>query len=572
MKEDTIERPPLTGRSRLVPEGLYDQPWSKVSDAYGKATLTPYYIEALTSEDEDDVGFGVYGLYSATTHQGSVYKASQMAVPFLVDLLTHETAAGWACFFLSRIAFGEQHFIKTPADYFQTKYYKDVAAHLQKIEDYFERSHDETALRLLCLLGALPEYINITSEDSFDNTLKPAGDTNAEAIYRASSLLVQGFIASNRNFSGKGYPSCAADIDQGNLITADHCDDVKRLMQESRFPLVRGCAAACLVYTGVVEQDILNVLTEIGLLDIKDIEWSWDEDFSHIAAKAWLFAADMETLLNPDSLSAIDFPHVMPNGYLVKNSSPQDYLAEAVDRAFPPKFLKKEELPSLLPAELSDIQRKILQRILEAAPEMIGSYPVEYRNIPVTIPGVKRLLEESDEVLCETTEGIPLWFHLEQAAIQNMPDTANAALARADVFAALPEIYPPNAKSRWQCTLNIWHPADKISKTREPVLQSILANALAGYEKQCKSFLDEWLEESKDFEGHDWASKLPAQRVGICLLSLARINRLEEKYYPLVRPFHPYPQFSKFPISLLKEVLGHTSAEHIERTSKEYGI
>ena len=82
---DEIDRPPLTGKNRYVPEGLYEQPWDHVGDAYGKATLTPCYIEALTSDDKGDVRFGTHWLYAATTHQGSVYKASGMAIPFLVD-------------------------------------------------------------------------------------------------------------------------------------------------------------------------------------------------------------------------------------------------------------------------------------------------------------------------------------------------------------------------------------------------------------------------------------------------------------------------------------------------------
>ncbi|MEI0602803.1 hypothetical protein R4K55_01160 [Brachyspira alvinipulli] len=80
-QSDKINRPPLTGKNRYVPNGLYDEKWGDVYDAYGKSDLTPYYIEALTSDDDNDVNFGVYGLYAATTHQGSVYKSSKMAVP-----------------------------------------------------------------------------------------------------------------------------------------------------------------------------------------------------------------------------------------------------------------------------------------------------------------------------------------------------------------------------------------------------------------------------------------------------------------------------------------------------------
>ena len=85
---DKTEWPLLTGKKCYVPNGLYDQSWDHVTDTYGKATLTPFYIEALTSDDQGDVQFGTYRLYSATTHQGSVYKSSQMAILCMPRRLT----------------------------------------------------------------------------------------------------------------------------------------------------------------------------------------------------------------------------------------------------------------------------------------------------------------------------------------------------------------------------------------------------------------------------------------------------------------------------------------------------
>ena len=139
-KSDGIERPPLTGKNRYVPNGLYEQPWDHVGDAYGKATLTPYYIEALTSDDEDDVSFGAYWLYAATTHQGSVYKASRMAIPFLVDIMhLNNDASELACHFLARIALGENHFIPTPAYFYKTKFFSKVQKYQNDILAYYER-------------------------------------------------------------------------------------------------------------------------------------------------------------------------------------------------------------------------------------------------------------------------------------------------------------------------------------------------------------------------------------------------------------------------------------------------
>ncbi|MDR1798468.1 MAG: hypothetical protein LBR19_01070 [Bifidobacteriaceae bacterium] len=138
--QDGVERPPLTGKKRYVPPGLYDQPWDKVKDAYGAATLTPHYIEALTSDDDGDVSFGVYRLYAATTHQGSVFKASKMAVPFLADIARNDyDGADVACHFLARIALGEAHWIHTPAGVYHSKYYGEVKKHLGDIQACYER-------------------------------------------------------------------------------------------------------------------------------------------------------------------------------------------------------------------------------------------------------------------------------------------------------------------------------------------------------------------------------------------------------------------------------------------------
>ncbi|MEU5696743.1 hypothetical protein [Actinosynnema sp. NPDC020468] len=82
LADDDLERPPLRGRT-APPTGLHDLDWAALEDAYDTADRTPCFIEALTSDDPGDRAFGSYGLYSATTHQGSVYTASRAAIPFL---------------------------------------------------------------------------------------------------------------------------------------------------------------------------------------------------------------------------------------------------------------------------------------------------------------------------------------------------------------------------------------------------------------------------------------------------------------------------------------------------------
>jgi hypothetical protein len=70
----------------------------------------------------------------------------------------------------------------------------------------------------------------------------------------------------------------------------------------------------------------------------------------------------------------------------------------------------------------------------------------------------------------------------------------------------------------------------------------------------------------------DWLPKTKAQKVGICLLALARTNQLSEKYEPLVRPFDSNASYLLFPLTLLKEVLERTSEAHQKKIKDQFGI
>ena len=305
-QSDEIERPPLTGKNRYVPNGLYDEKWGNVYDAYGKADLTPYYIEALTSDDDNDVNFGVYGLYAATTHQGSVYKSSKMAVPYLADLLKfNNNASELACIFLARIALGEKHFINTPF-FYKTKYYGTVKKYKNEILDYYNKSNSLEAMRLLCFIpNSLDEILNF----SYDECLKlENGNKNNAYIRQASTLLVQGFIAVQHNYkiSNKNYYKEYPNINDINNIKKlkvnKHIEEVYNIMNSSESLLVRGSAAICLAYTGIFNKYISNLLLYIAENNCAGVDWVWDDNFSNIAKYAWAYSADIETLLNTEGI------------------------------------------------------------------------------------------------------------------------------------------------------------------------------------------------------------------------------------------------------------------------------
>jgi hypothetical protein len=62
--------------------------WSKLSHAYGKASDTPSELRKLLSHDADDRTDAIHDfLLSSLWHQGSMYSATPVAIPFVIELL-----------------------------------------------------------------------------------------------------------------------------------------------------------------------------------------------------------------------------------------------------------------------------------------------------------------------------------------------------------------------------------------------------------------------------------------------------------------------------------------------------
>src|SRR5262245_17928238 len=89
-----ISPPPLSPADRQIADrvlsGIDDIDWSGLQHAYGAATTTPSYIRALLSTEVAAREAGIDHLWSAVTHQGTVYSATVAATPFLVRVLAAE--------------------------------------------------------------------------------------------------------------------------------------------------------------------------------------------------------------------------------------------------------------------------------------------------------------------------------------------------------------------------------------------------------------------------------------------------------------------------------------------------
>ncbi|MFD5824156.1 hypothetical protein [Lentzea sp. NPDC060358] len=509
---DGLERPPLRGTT-APPAGLHDVDWASLEDAYGTADRTPLFIEALTSDDDADRAFGVYGLYSATTHQGSVFTASEAAIPFLVDLVRRDN--GWALMFLARIAFGETHFVTRPDHVAQVvrECTAAVAEHAAEIEAMWDRTGDEEALRLLVLLGREPRGLPALTPDA-----------------TAGLCLARGFLAARANGVVPG-GTRRADT------RVDHVAAARDLMTRSPSLHVRGAAAACLVHSGFADDDSRALLRHLaqGEYPVQD---AWTADLADLAAAAWLFGTDDDTLL-VESEDALPTLH--------------SRLLERMARQFRPSG---ETYRPLLPEEVTPAQRTTLETALRAAPEAITGVDATYLgvDVPATVAAAHRLLGTATGELTRRTSRGPLWFVLEDGLLgRDDRESALAALAEADPWAALGEVFAIRRPGDTNETISLTV-RSRSDDTAASALCSVFADALAGHREQAEAFLDEWLPRVSELDGHELAFRVPAQRIGTALVALARSGGLPGRFHPMVKPYHRFPEYSAVPLPLLREL------------------
>lgn len=84
-------------------------PWAILRHAFGAATDVPRLIRALAAADREARQTALKELFACLLHQGSVYEATALAVPFLFELLASPTTPerNWLAFLLASIADGK---------------------------------------------------------------------------------------------------------------------------------------------------------------------------------------------------------------------------------------------------------------------------------------------------------------------------------------------------------------------------------------------------------------------------------------------------------------------------------
>ncbi|SES29749.1 hypothetical protein [Lentzea albida] len=514
--EDGEERPPLRGTT-TPPAGLRDVDWASLEDAYDTAEDTPLFIEALTSDDDGDQIFGAYGLHSATTHQGSVYSASGAAIPFLADLVRRDNTM--ALMFLARIAVGETHFVARPDDVAKatSEYAGAVAEFAADVEEMWTRTGDDEALRLLVLLGREPKGLPALTQDA-----------------TAGLCLAHGFLAARDNGVAPGLP-------RRTDTRVDHVAAARDLMTGSPSLHVRCAAAVCLVHSGFGDDDSLALLHHLaqGEYPVHDV---WTGDLADLAASAWTFGTDDDGLLTAPG-----------------NSRPNLHsrLLERMARQF--RASGRTYRP-LAPEELTAAQRATLETALRSSPSAITGADVDYLwiDVPGTVEAAHRLLGTATGELTRRTSRGLLWFVLEDDLLaRDDRESALAALAEVDAWAALGEVFtalkPGGTEESISLTTRHF-----LGDGRETALTfalcSVFADALAGHRAQAEAFLDGWLPTVSEVDGYDLAFRVPGERIGTALAALARSGGLPERFHPMVKPYHRFPEYSTVPLPLLREL------------------
>src|SRR5438270_5333646 len=85
-----LYRSPYSAPPMLALAGLDEVDWLAVSDAYGPAADIPALFRALVSGNPDHREFACLLLHQTIWHQGNIYSATAVAIPFLYNLLEAE--------------------------------------------------------------------------------------------------------------------------------------------------------------------------------------------------------------------------------------------------------------------------------------------------------------------------------------------------------------------------------------------------------------------------------------------------------------------------------------------------
>ena len=125
-------------------EGLDQIDWHTLSHAYGEADDVPIWIRELGTLDENSESDALGQLFMSLSHQGTVYSASAIATPFLLELLTIDAVICKASILLLLASFAHGNaYHRQHLSFYSEERKQDVAFQQELTEQimWVERTH-----------------------------------------------------------------------------------------------------------------------------------------------------------------------------------------------------------------------------------------------------------------------------------------------------------------------------------------------------------------------------------------------------------------------------------------------
>ena len=166
--------------------------WSAAGHAYGDASDVPALLRAALSQVQEDREMATVALFGELCHQGSVYEASALAVPFLFRMLEYPNTpdrATIACL-LASLAYGSPGTYEEPRYKWVDATRQAVGKRLELLYPFLE--HDEPEVRLF-MVEALTQFPHRRKE--YSSLLRTILETEPDESVRKGiydALAVQG--------------------------------------------------------------------------------------------------------------------------------------------------------------------------------------------------------------------------------------------------------------------------------------------------------------------------------------------------------------------------------------------
>jgi HEAT repeat protein len=143
-------------------EGLDAIDWAALTHAYGSAADVPGLLRALASKNKEQRENAIYELYGNIWHQGTVYAATAVAVPFLYELLASPEVEdrGGIALLLASIAAGHGYLEVHAVDEWGGPTWKKIMAEQGKsLDAEIQREAAETLAVRRAISARLPELL-----------------------------------------------------------------------------------------------------------------------------------------------------------------------------------------------------------------------------------------------------------------------------------------------------------------------------------------------------------------------------------------------------------------------------